>query len=294
MDYGMRPTTAAVDGRGRFGGQRGAGRNLQPTAIRERTERVQMLAPNENADPDDDDNTTMGEVDWVIDYQEAFKQTGSHIKARELVRASSRQQRERNVVTRDQDRRTRVQQAQNARAKIRSKTDGPHAGLNVIEREKTRTKEPAPGQDPLDFELNELIRHSLQRSEICIQWKRFGRMPNAILNAVKESGNQVKILRLKGNKLVCVPAWTNNDLPVIEELDFSNNSLSFIPDECCTLTTVKKLNLNFNAIYALPPAIGQLLGLQELRLTGNKLATFPHEISKVSCDTLSLVSHNFT
>ena len=74
-----------------------------------------------------------------------------------------------------------------------------------------------------------------------------------------------------------------SNLSSLKRLDLSQNKFSFLPSEIGLLTSLQefKLCLNFRVPFKLPPQIGKLTQLVNLKLSGNSLESLPEEISNL-------------
>ena len=77
--------------------------------------------------------------------------------------------------------------------------------------------------------------------------------------------------------------------------DLSNRELAALPPEIGQLTNLWELRLDGNQLTALPSEIGQLTNLWELRLDGNQLTALPPEIGQLTnLGTLGLDGNQLT
>ncbi|KAK3077897.1 hypothetical protein LTS18_008973, partial [Coniosporium uncinatum] len=87
-------------------------------------------------------------------------------------------------------------------------------------------------------------------------------------------------LRLSNNAIQQLPKHFGQ-YKNLRSLNLSSNSMSEFPDFLCDIVTLVDLDISFNAISSLPK-IGQLINLERLWATNNKLAgAFPPSINKL-------------
>lgn len=77
-------------------------------------------------------------------------------------------------------------------------------------------------------------------------------------------------LKLSNNKITALPSYFSR-YTSLRSLNLSSNSLTAFPDMICGLRTLVDLDVSFNAITGLP-GIGQLVNLERLWATNNKLS----------------------
>ncbi|XP_043480242.1 leucine-rich repeat and death domain-containing protein 1-like [Leptopilina heterotoma] len=71
------------------------------------------------------------------------------------------------------------------------------------------------------------------------------------------------------------------NLANITKIDFSQNSISWLPDEFCNLSKLEILIINNNSIPVLPDNIGNLKALRELVIYSNQLSRLPESMCNV-------------
>jgi internalin A len=141
------------------------------------------------------------------------------------------------------------------------------------------------------------IRNLFEINQIDLSFNGFSSFPNTDLEYAKTT-----TLLLNGNNLDCFPQVLNkihtlrkldlsgnsieqfNDedfyfLSNLEELDLSNNKLTYLPPSIKQLKKLKKLNLSGNLIKHLPKEFENLTELKSLDLSGNPIENVPVEIS---------------
>ncbi|KAK7712907.1 hypothetical protein SLS57_007651 [Botryosphaeria dothidea] len=88
-------------------------------------------------------------------------------------------------------------------------------------------------------------------------------------------------LRLSNNKLTHLPKYFGS-YRALRSLNLSSNSLKEFPDFLCDIQTLVDLDVSFNSITSLPK-IGQLICLERLWATNNKLAgSFPDDLKNLT------------
>jgi Leucine-rich repeat (LRR) protein len=91
---------------------------------------------------------------------------------------------------------------------------------------------------------------------------------------------KVEILELKYLDLKSLPADFDK-LTHLRELDLSNNSFVFFPQQLLTLKKLEKLNFSHNQLNQLYPKIEVMHSLRELDLSFNKFSDFPVEVTQL-------------
>ncbi|KAL1632073.1 hypothetical protein SLS56_003962 [Neofusicoccum ribis] len=88
-------------------------------------------------------------------------------------------------------------------------------------------------------------------------------------------------LRLSNNKITHLPKYFGS-YRALRSLNLSSNSLKEFPDFLCDISTLVDLDVSFNSITSLPK-IGQLVCLERLWATNNKLAgSFPDDLKNLT------------
>ncbi|EOD44086.1 putative adenylate cyclase protein [Neofusicoccum parvum UCRNP2] len=88
-------------------------------------------------------------------------------------------------------------------------------------------------------------------------------------------------LRLSNNKITHLPKYFGS-YHALRSLNLSSNSLKEFPDFLCDISTLVDLDVSFNSITSLPK-IGQLVCLERLWATNNKLAgSFPDDLKNLT------------
>jgi Leucine-rich repeat (LRR) protein len=76
------------------------------------------------------------------------------------------------------------------------------------------------------------------------------------------------------------------DLPHLEQLSFSRNDLTMLPDTLSNLVELNTLNISHNRITALPFALGKLMDLTKFTFNENPLLEPPLEVVVKGSDYL--------
>ena len=86
----------------------------------------------------------------------------------------------------------------------------------------------------------------------------------------------IKTIRLVGTAFTSLPdTFGINEFPKLDTLSLANNSLTYIPDSLCSLTSLRDLNLQYNSVKELPERLGMLCSLQRIQLANNSLERLP-------------------
>eukprot|EP00903_Cladosiphon_okamuranus_P005338 g5336.t1 len=88
----------------------------------------------------------------------------------------------------------------------------------------------------------------------------------------------INVLDLKHNALQLLPCELFLCLTQLEEIDVSQNRLSYLPETIGLATGLRKLNLRGNAVRALPKGVFLLHALEALDISKNTLETLPATI----------------
>jgi Leucine-rich repeat (LRR) protein len=99
------------------------------------------------------------------------------------------------------------------------------------------------------------------------------------------------ILHIAGNALASLAGDSFASLSRLRELTLNGNALVALPASIGAFTKLEKLDVSNNKLSALPNEIGYLGLLVELRCSGNPLASVPRTIR--SCGHLELASFDF-
>jgi Leucine-rich repeat (LRR) protein len=117
---------------------------------------------------------------------------------------------------------------------------------------------------------------------------------SSLPSTIGNLANVVEI-ELKNNQLTSLPAGIGN-LTKITSLDLSRNQLSSIPSGIGGLSgSLSYLNICYNKLTSLPPAIGSCVSLTMIMLDSNLLSAIPPEIGKcTNLVRLSCSNNNIT
>eukprot|EP00903_Cladosiphon_okamuranus_P005339 g5336.t2 len=91
----------------------------------------------------------------------------------------------------------------------------------------------------------------------------------------------INVLDLKHNALQLLPCELFLCLTQLEEIDVSQNRLSYLPETIGLATGLRKLNLRGNAVRALPKGVFLLHALEALDISKNTLAESLAELEHV-------------
>eukprot|EP01114_Cavostelium_apophysatum_P023321 TRINITY_DN8743_c0_g1_i4.p1 TRINITY_DN8743_c0_g1~~TRINITY_DN8743_c0_g1_i4.p1 ORF type:complete len:2119 (-),score=526.12 TRINITY_DN8743_c0_g1_i4:35-6391(-) len=94
--------------------------------------------------------------------------------------------------------------------------------------------------------------------------------------------SQLKKLYLMRNRISSIPGNVFAELPQIEELDLSENSIAGFPPEIANLKHLRTLAVANNGLASLPDEICSVVSLTKLLLQGNSLYNLPSKISSLS------------
>ncbi|KAI9207562.1 uncharacterized protein BJ171DRAFT_493023 [Polychytrium aggregatum] len=89
---------------------------------------------------------------------------------------------------------------------------------------------------------------------------------------------RISDLRLSGNFLDSVPSETLEELPQLQKLNLSKNTLTSLPSTLGLLIHLKELNLSQNQLTYLPEEIGCLTKLEVLNVSNNCLSSLPQSL----------------
>eukprot|EP00741_Cyanophora_paradoxa_P004883 tig00000841_g4738.t1 len=92
----------------------------------------------------------------------------------------------------------------------------------------------------------------------------------------------IRWLRLDGNRLTRIPGAELAKLTNLEKLWLQSNQLTALPPEIGRLSALQVLDVSFNQLTALPPEIGRLAALQTLYVGDNQLTALPPEIGRLA------------
>ncbi len=98
------------------------------------------------------------------------------------------------------------------------------------------------------------------------------------LEEFASSADRIHKLLLNNNNLTRIPSSFLAPLSQLKSLNLSQNQLSYIPEEVCTLVRLEVLHLEENKLEVLPSRIGKLTNLQKLFVQRNQLNDLPEEI----------------
>lgn len=83
------------------------------------------------------------------------------------------------------------------------------------------------------------------------------------------------LVRLVGNKIREIPAWSIASLTRLKILSLGHNQLTSLPSNLGVLTSLTTLACERNRIGLLPNSITNLLRLKTLMMSGNELEKLP-------------------
>jgi Leucine-rich repeat (LRR) protein len=100
--------------------------------------------------------------------------------------------------------------------------------------------------------------------------------PGVVLSGLTE-------IVLMSNKLTELNpiVFCGTTLPALKTLALTQNKLTSLPEEFCTITTLERLYISLNAITSLPDSFGQLINLKHFECQGNKLTTLPDSFENI-------------
>lgn len=87
----------------------------------------------------------------------------------------------------------------------------------------------------------------------------------------------IKEIDMKGTGLPMVSRFIVN-LTNITNIDFSHNTIAWLPDEFCNLIKLQILIINNNSLSVLPDNFGNLIALKELTIYGNQISNLPESM----------------
>jgi len=90
--------------------------------------------------------------------------------------------------------------------------------------------------------------------------------------------SDLRILNLRSNKLTMFPSEFCTALNSLEELNLSQNEITYLPENLSALSNLRKLDVGWNKVAELPMGVFDLPALQELRLQNNLLKNIPGQI----------------
>lgn len=138
--------------------------------------------------------------------------------------------------------------------------------------------------------LSHLERLNISFNAIDTKYKFFELNEESEIRDVKDTSHLVmnsnfpfppslKVLLWSGNNVTFIPPSIPLNLPLLTELDFSENSISTIPKELLSLQFLEKLFLECNSISEIPSGISsKWLNLNLLDLSYNLFIEIPQEV----------------
>ena len=93
-----------------------------------------------------------------------------------------------------------------------------------------------------------------------------------------KSLTDLRILNLRSNNLTMFPSEFCTVLNSLEELNLSQNAITYLPENLSALSNLRKLDVSWNKVAELPIGVFDLNALQELRLQGNLLQKLPGQV----------------
>jgi len=159
-------------------------------------------------------------------------------------------------------------------------------GNSLLHPEKSYTRELAEGKLFLDGNhyktFPTVIEAFTELTLLDLEWNSFTELPETIgqLTNLEE-------LWIRGNRITALPP-TINGLTKLKVLHCDGNHLTSLPDEVQMLTALERLDLYGNQLVA-APWLPALVGLTDLNLGANRLATLPDGIvALTNLETLEL------
>lgn len=116
-----------------------------------------------------------------------------------------------------------------------------------------------------------------------MSWKDIPRIEPIVYDFEKNFGHRLRALRLVGVKLTEIPDALGPNLPGLEVLNVSNNSLRTLPDSIVYMTSLTQLSVLHNELESLPRRIGLLCNMRRLEIANNRLGSLP--------DTFAALTH---
>lgn len=104
-------------------------------------------------------------------------------------------------------------------------------------------------------------------------------MGNTALKRHYETAEKTGVLNLSKSKLSEFPKKLISLSPVLRTLDLSDNSLTFLPEEIGSFSSLKLITCNNNKLTTLPEEVGMMVKLETLSFAGNRLSNLPKSLS---------------
>lgn len=121
-------------------------------------------------------------------------------------------------------------------------------------------------------EVNNILGLISENGELILKQKKISVIPRTFYFMRFE---QILILDIRGNEITEIEGAICQNLPMIKKLDARNNKIKVISSHIKAMMQLNILRLDHNELTSLPNEVGDLLLLEELSFSDNKIVQIP-------------------